>query len=138
MDQERMKELIERHIQAEAAGDSSGAVSMYTEDVEHDVVGWPTGPVQGPAAAKDFYDQLIAMLRVERMEPTRELFADDFCVVEHDCTAVINGDFMGIPGNGRRVSFRMIHVWEFKDDAMSRENVWMDGGSIAAQLGAAA
>jgi len=133
-----MKELIERHIQAEAAGDSSGAVSMYTEDVEHDVVGWPTGPVQGPAAAKDFYDQLIAMLRVERMEPTRELFADDFCVVEHDCTAVINGDFMGIPGNGRRVSFRMIHVWEFKDDAMSRENVWMDGGSIAAQLGAAA
>jgi len=138
VDQERMKELIERHIQAEAAGDSSGAVSMYTEDVEHDVVGWPTGPVQGPAAAKDFYDQLIAMLRVERMEPTRELFADDFCVVEHDCTAVINGDFMGIPGNGRRVSFRMIHVWEFKDDAMSRENVWMDGGSIAAQLGAAA
>lgn len=94
--------------------------------------------MQGPAAAKDFYDQLIAMLRVERMEPTRELFADDFCVVEHDCTAVINGDFMGIPGNGRRVSFRMIHVWEFKDDAMSRENVWMDGGSIAAQLGAAA
>jgi len=138
VDQERMKALIERHIQAEAAGDSSGAVSMYTEDVEHDVVGWPTGPVQGPAAAKDFYDQLIAMLRVERMEPTRELFADDFCVVEHDCTAVINGDFMGIPGNGRRVSFRMIHVWEFKDDAMSRENVWMDGGSIAAQLGAAA
>lgn len=133
-----MKELIERHIQAEAAGDSSGAVSMYTEDVEHDVVGWPTGPVQGPAAAKDFYDQLIAMLRVERMEPTRELFADDFCVVEHDCTAVINGDFMGIPGNGRRVAFRMIHVWEFKDDAMSRENVWMDGGSIVAQLGAAA
>lgn len=138
MDQERMKELIEQHIQAETAGDSSGAVSMYTEDVEHDVVGWPTGPVRGPAAARAFYDQLIAALSVKRMKPTRELFADDFCVVEHNCTAVINGDFMGIPGNGRQVSFRMIHVWEFQDDAMSRENVWMDGGSIAAQLGAAA
>lgn len=55
-----------------------------------------------PRGRKDFYDQLIGMLRVERMEPTRELFADDFCVVEHDCTAVINGDFMGIPRNGRR------------------------------------
>jgi hypothetical protein len=28
----------------------------------------------------------------------------------------------------------MLHVWDFKDDAISREQVWLDGGSIAAQL----
>lgn len=137
MTQEQMKELIERHIAAEMAGDSAGAVSVYTSDVEHDMVGWPTGPVQGPAAAKGFYDHLIGLIDNERMTPTRELYAEDFCVVEHDCTAVVKGDFMGIPGNGRRVTFRMIHVWEFKDDAMSRENIWLDGGAIAAQLTAA-
>ncbi|MBA3428265.1 MAG: nuclear transport factor 2 family protein [Actinobacteria bacterium] len=137
MTQERMKELIERHVAAEMAGDSAGAISVYTGDVEHDVVGWPTGPVHGPAAAQEFYDHLIGVLDNERMAATRELYGEDFCVVEHDCTAVVKGDFMGIPGNGRRVTFRMIHVWEFKDDAMSRENVWLDGGSIAAQLTAA-
>ncbi len=133
-----MRALIEEHIQAEVVGDTARAVAVYTDDVEHDVVGWPTGPVHGPEAAKAFYDQLVQILGDQQMEVTRELFGDDFCVVEHNCTATVNGDFMGIPGNGRRVTFRMLHVWEFADGRMRRENVWLDGGSIAAQLSAPA
>jgi len=34
----------------------------------------------------------------------------------------------------REVSFRLLHVWEFRDGLMSRENVWLDGGSVVAQL----
>lgn len=132
-----MKDLIEQHIAAEMAGDTAGAVSVYTDDVEHDVVGSPTGPLHGPAAAQGFYDHLVADLDNERMTPTREQYGEDFCVVEHECTAVVKGAFLGIPGNGRRVTFRMLHVWDFKDDAISREQVWLDGGSIAAQLTAA-
>lgn len=129
-----MQALIDQHIKAEMAGDTGGAVAMYTEDVEHDVVGWPTGPVQGPAAAQAFYDQLVQAIDNEHMEPTRELYGDDFCVVEHECTARVTGEFMGIPGHGRRITFRMLHVWEFADGRMRRENVWLDGGSIAAEL----
>lgn len=134
MDSQRMKELIDHHIKAEVAGDSAGAVSVFTDDVVHDVVGSPTGPLHGPVAAQGFYDHLISTLNTELMVPTREQFGPDFCVVEHDCTAVINGEFMGIAGDGKRVTFRMLHVWDFKDDGISRENVWLDGGSIAAQL----
>lgn len=129
-----MKDLIEQHIAAEMAGDTARAVSVYTENVEHDVIGSPTGPVRGPAAAQGFYDQLTADLDTEQMVPTREQYGDDFCVVEHEATCVVKGAFMGIPGNGRRVTFRMLHVWDFKDDAISREQVWLDGASIAAQL----
>lgn len=134
MDQQRMKELIKQHIAAELAGDTAAAVSVYTDDVEHDVIGSPTGPVHGPAAAQGFYDQLVADLNTELMTPTREQYGEDFCVVEHEATGVVKGAFMGIPGNGRRVTFRMLHVWDFKDDAISREQVWLDGGAIAAQL----
>ena len=133
-----MRALIEEHLRAEAAGDTASAVAVYTDDVEHDVVGWPTGPVRGPDAAKAFYDQLVQILGDQELETTRELFGEDFCVVEHDCAATVNGDFMGLPGNGRRVTFRMLHVWEFADGRMRRENVWLDGGSIAAQLSAPA
>jgi hypothetical protein len=28
----------------------------------------------------------------------------------------------------------MLHVWEFRDGLISRENVWLDGSSILAQL----
>jgi predicted ester cyclase len=44
--------------------------------------------------------------------------------------------FFGISGNRRRASFRMLHVWGFKDGRMSRENVWLDGNAIVPQLGA--
>ena len=134
MKPQQMKELTDQHIAAEIAGDTAGAVSVYTDDVEHDVVGSPTGPIRGRAAAQGFYDQLIADLDTERMALTREQYGEDFCVVEHECTGVAKGEFMGIPGNGRRVTFRILHVWDFKDGAISREQVWVDGGSIAAQL----
>jgi steroid delta-isomerase-like uncharacterized protein len=136
MKPQQMKELTDRHIAAEIAGDTADAVSVYTDDVEHDVVGSPTGPIHGRTAAQGFYDQLVADLDTERMALTREQYGEDFCVVEHECTGVAKGEFMGIPGNGRRVTFRILHVWDFKDGAISREQVWVDGGSIAAQLAA--
>jgi hypothetical protein len=37
-------------------------------------------------------------------------------------------------GNGKRITFRLLHVWEFKDGLVGRENVWLDGGSIVQQL----
>ena len=134
MKPQQMKELTDQHIAAEIAGDTAGAVSVYADDVEHDVVGSPTGPIHGRTAAQRFYDQLIADLDTERMALAREQYGEDFCVVEHECTGVAKGEFMGIPGNGRRVTFRILHVWDFKDGAISREQVWVDGGSIAAQL----
>jgi hypothetical protein len=96
MDHQRMKQLIEQHIAAEMAGDTAGAVSVYTDDVEHDVIGSPTGPLHGPAAAQGFYDHLTADLDTERMTPTREQYGEDFCVVEHEATCVVKGTFMGI------------------------------------------
>ena len=134
MKPEEMDALIERHIEAERAGDTTGAVAVYTEDVEHDVVGFPTGPVQGKAAAQGFYEYLTANVKVEDMEVTRSYYGDNFCVVEHVCTGAVPGEFLGVPGHGRQVSFRLLHVWEFRDGLMSRENVWLDGGSVVAQL----
>jgi steroid delta-isomerase-like uncharacterized protein len=134
MTPDEMNALIEEHIAAEMAGDPDGAVAMYTDDVEHDVVGWPGGPLQGPAAAKVFYQQLVSDFANEEMVVTRAHYGDDFCVTEHRTTGTVPGHFLGVPGNGRRISFRMLHVWEFRDGRISRENVWLDGGSIVAQL----
>lgn len=134
MDRRRMEELVAAHIAAEMAGDTGGAVAMYTHDVVHDVIGSPTGPLRGPDAAKAFYDELTSTLDTETMDVVSERYGDDFCVIEHEATATVNGAFLGIPGNGRRIRFRMLHVWEFADDAIALEQIWLDGGSIAAQL----
>lgn len=46
----------------------------------------------------------------------------------------LSSRFVRISSNVKRITFGALHVWEFKDDAMSRENMWLHGGSIVAQL----
>lgn len=134
MNRGEMERLVAQHLEAEKAGDPEGCVAMYSDDVVHDVVGMPTGPLQGPEKARGFYEFLTRNIRTERMDVNRSWYGDDFCVIEHQWHGPITGEFLGIPGNGRHISFRMLHVWEFKDGAISRENVWLDGGTIVAQL----
>ena len=40
------------------------------------------------------------------------------------------------PAHGREISFRMLHVFEFRDGRISRENVWLDAvrSSSSSQL----
>lgn len=134
MRHDEMNALIEQHLEAEIAGDTAGAVAMYTDDVQHDVVGAPSGPLQGKHAARGFYDHLTQNVHTEEMRPTRSYYGDDFCVVEHEATGTVPGEFLGVPGHGKHITFRLLHVWEFRDGRISRENVWLDGGSVVAQL----
>jgi predicted ester cyclase len=54
--------------------------------------------------------------------------------MEHDWSGTVPGEFLGIPGNGKSISFRLLHIWEFKNGLISRENVWLDSGAIIQQL----
>jgi steroid delta-isomerase-like uncharacterized protein len=134
MQPKEMNRLIEEHLTAEKAGDNAGCVAMYTDDVIHDVVGAPHGPLSGPEAAQGFYEILTTNIKTERMQVNHAWYGEDFCVIEHQWHGTVPGEFLGVPGHGKRISFRMLHVWEFKDHRMCRENVWLDAGSIIGQL----
>ncbi|MCX5233517.1 nuclear transport factor 2 family protein [Streptomyces sp. NBC_00233] len=118
-----MDELIVKHIQAERDGDLDRAVSVYTEDVQHDFVGAPA-PAVGRAAARGFYEALEVGLSTEEMTLIRTFHGNDFCVTEHEFEAVVKGPFPGVPDGAGRVRGRLLHLFEFRDDLISRENVW--------------
>jgi steroid delta-isomerase-like uncharacterized protein len=134
MDRDDMMAIVKQHLKAEGAGDVDGAVAVYTDDVEHDVVGWPTGVLHGKEAAREFYRELTANFVTEDEQPTRQYFTPDAVILDQEMTGTVKGFMLGLPGNGRRISFRVLHIFEFKDGLISRENVWLDGGAIAAQL----
>jgi steroid delta-isomerase-like uncharacterized protein len=138
MTREEMDRLVEGHLAGERTGDIEAAVAVYTDDVEHDLVGAPDGPVRGRAAARQFYQQLGQNLRTLLLAPKHKYYSDDACVVEHLCTCVITGQFAGIEGGGRQVEFRLLHIFEFQNGKISRENVWMDTATLMAQLTAPA
>ncbi len=134
MQVQEMERLIEQHLSAEFAGDPGGCVAMYTDDVEHDVVGFPAGPMKGKDAARSFYEHLTVEIKSQKMEPVHRYYGTDFAVIEHIWSGTVPGNFLGVPGNGKQISFRLLHVWEFRDGRISRENVWLDGGAVMTQL----
>ncbi len=134
MDERAMRVLVKRHIEAEGAGDVDAAIAVYTDDVEHDVVGWPTGVLQGKDEARGFYDHLTANFRTTNDVVVRSFSTNDALVLEQSMTGVVTGEMLGLPGHGRTITFRILHVFEFRDELIRRENVWLDGGSIQQQL----
>jgi predicted ester cyclase len=70
----------------------------------------------------------------ERTDVLHRLHGEDFVVDDKIWTAQVIGDFLGVPGHGRRIGVRVLHVFEFRQGLISRENVWIDGGAALAQL----
>lgn len=134
MDVVEMRALVERHLKAEGAGDVEGAVAVYTDDVVHDAVGFPGSPRQGKNAAREFYGFLTANFRTEGEQPLHQFVTDDALVLEQQMTGKVIGEMLGVPGNGRTVTFRILHIFEFRDGLVSREQVWIDSAAIVAQL----
>jgi steroid delta-isomerase-like uncharacterized protein len=134
MEQHEMIALVERHLKAEGAGDVEGAVGVYTDDIVHDEVGFPGTPRAGKDAAREFYQFLTANFRTEEEVPLNRFFDGDTMILEQSMTGSVIGEMLGIPGNGRRVTFRILHVFGFRDGLISREQVWIDSGAIVAQL----
>jgi steroid delta-isomerase-like uncharacterized protein len=135
MDSAQMHSLVDQHIQAEGRGDVDGAVAVYTDDIEHDVVGFPHSPTHGLDGARGFYDYLTANFQAENEEVLHRYVTGDAMILEQLMTGTVIGEMLGLPGNGRRISFRMLHVFEFRDGAISRENIWLDTAAIVDQLG---
>lgn len=129
-----MVTLVERHLKAEGAGDVEGAVAVYTDDIEHDSVGFPGSPRTGKDAARDFYGFLTANFRTEDEQPLHRYFSGDSMILEQSMTGTVIGEFLGLPGNDRRITFRILHVFDFRDGLISREQVCIDNAAIIAQL----
>lgn len=134
MDASQAQALVDSHMTAENQGDIDGAVAVYTDDVEHDVVGFPNSPTRGKDGARDFYAYLTANFRTESWNVLRQYLADDAMVLEQLMTGTVTGSLLGLAGNGRRISFRMLHIFEFREGLISRENIWLDTAAVVDQL----
>jgi predicted ester cyclase len=55
-------------------------------------------------------------------------------ILEQLMTDTVIGSLPGLPGNGRRISFRIVHVFEFRNGLLSHPNVWLDSRAIVDQL----
>jgi predicted ester cyclase len=129
-----MDRKIDEHFGFEALDDVEGVLATLSPDVEHDIVGWPTGPTDREGA-RSFYQTLFSDLADSRVECLRRLYGDDFLVDEARWQGTAVGRPFGLEGRGRPLEFRMLHVIQFADNGdIKRENVWLDLSAILQQL----
>lgn len=135
MTRSEMDRKLDEHFGFEAQDNVQGVLATLAPDVEHDVVGWPTGPVQGRLAVRPFYEALFSDLAEGKAQTLRRLYGEDFLVDDSLWRGKATGRPFGLEGRGRPLEFRLLHVIEFAGNGdIKRENVWVDLASIQQQL----
>lgn len=135
LSQAEMDRKIDEHFRYEATDDVAGVLATLADDVEHDIVGSPTGPTFGRESARGFYEAMFADLADSSVETVRRLYGRDFIVDESIWRGTAPGRPFGLEGRGRPLEFRLLHVVEFGTNGdIKRENVWFDFPAILQQL----
>ena len=130
-----MDRMLDEHFGFEVKDDVEGVLATLTEDVEHDIVGWPEGLGRSREDARAFYEALFADLTDGKVSSQRRLYGDHFMVDDSIWRGRAVGRPFGIEGRNRPLEFRLLHVLEFSQGGeIKRENVWVDLAAIQQQL----
>jgi predicted ester cyclase len=129
--------LVNTHFMFEATDDVEGVIASLAPEAEHHVIPSPFGIVHETGRIREFYTAMFKDIKGESVTPVRRLYGDGFAVDEAIWHGQIaDGGLFGCPGKSGAVSFRLLHVFEFAGEKISRENVWCDLSAIQQQLGA--
>jgi hypothetical protein len=132
---QQMDEKMDEHFAFEGQDNVEGVLATLAEDVEHDIVGWPSGASHGREGARRFYETLFVDLADSKVRSVKRLYGDNFMVDESIWTGRAPGRPFGLEGRNRPLAFRLLHVMEFAPGGdIKRENVWVDLASIMQQL----
>jgi predicted ester cyclase len=132
---EQMDRKMDEHLAFEGQDNGEGVLATLTDDVEHDLDGWPAGPSHGRDGARRFYETLFVDLADSKCQTVKRLYGPNFMIDESVWSGTAPGRPFGLEGRNRPLRFRLLHVMEFADGGdIKRENVWIDLASIMQQL----
>jgi uncharacterized protein len=130
-----MDRIADEHFGYEAADDIDGVMATFNDDVTHHLVGSPYGDLAGKDRIRRFYEKLFAAMSGDHVEPVARHYGGDFLVDETLWTGTVaDGRLLGLPGKSGSVTFRLLHVFEFREGHIAREQIWLDTAAIAAAL----
>jgi ketosteroid isomerase-like protein len=136
MNREDMDKAVNEHFGYEAADNLDGVMASLAGDVEHEVVPSPMGIQHDKAKIRAFYAMLFECVKGESVTPIKRYYGDDFMIDETMWHGEIaDGRPFLCDGHSGKVSFRLLHIFEFKDGKIAREQAWCDLAAIQRQLG---
>jgi SnoaL-like domain len=136
LSREQMDKAVNDHFGFEAADDLDGVMASLAPKVEHEVVPSPVGVLHDKPQIRDFYAMLFDSVKGESVTPLKRYYGDDFLIDETMWHGQItDGRPFLCDGKSGKVSFRLLHIFEFKNGMIAREQAWCDLAAIQKQLG---
>jgi ketosteroid isomerase-like protein len=133
---EEMDRAVDEHFRFEADDDIDGVLASLADGVEHEVIPSPFGTHGDVTKIRAYYEMLFASVRGESTTPVRRLYGDDFLVDETVWHGFVeDGRPFLCDGKSGQVSFRILHVFRFKEGKITVERAWLDLAAIQSQLG---
>jgi pimeloyl-ACP methyl ester carboxylesterase/predicted ester cyclase len=129
-----MDRVIDAHFDAERRGDLEAILETVAERISHETFGSGLTRPQGKDAVRTFYELLSRELSIDSYTTVRRLYGPNLVWEEGVVQATAKGQPFGLDGNGRRISYQLLHLFEFRDGLIAREFGIPDVASISAQL----
>ena len=126
--------LVDAYLRAERAGDVETMLDAVSDDVEHEMFGAGDNPVRGREGLRARSLAHFANQATERQIPLRRLYGDGFVVDEAVWEGRITGRLGPWVGAGRRVSHRVLRIFEVQNGRIARVSVYPDFAAIVPQL----
>jgi ketosteroid isomerase-like protein len=126
--------LIQTHMRALGEGDLEALIATMTDDIECDLVGGSPNRVRGKDAVRAHFMGEFANTMGERVIPLRRLYGAGFVVDEAIWEGRVTGRVGPLVGNGRRVTQRVLRIFETRDCRIARQTVYADFAALALQL----
>jgi ketosteroid isomerase-like protein len=137
LSREAMDRAVNEHFGFEAADDLDGVMASLADEVEHEILPSLVGVQHDKTQIRAYYAQLFEAIRGTGVTPLKCYYGEDFVIDETLWHGdVLDGSVFFCEGRSGKVDFRLLHIFEFRDGRIAREQAWCDLAAIQRQLGA--
>jgi hypothetical protein len=126
--------LVDTLLHALRGGDVETLMAGLTDDVEYELVGSSPSAIHGKDAVRAHHVRELANTMPERDIPLRRLYGHGFVIDELIWEGRITGRVGQLIGSGRRVSHRILRIFEVRDLLVARQTIYSDFVAITRQL----
>lgn len=123
--------IVRQHADAENRHDVEATIATFHQP-RYEVNGQPS---DGEAAGRELLHRLMDGFPDLHAEVGEFRHADDAVFGESVITGTHDGEWAGLPPSGRRVEVPVAGIFEFDDDRLVCEKVFIDFAAILTQLG---
>jgi steroid delta-isomerase-like uncharacterized protein len=128
---QRREAIVKEHADAENQQDVEATIATFHRP-RYEVNGIPS---DGEEAVRELLQGLMTGFPDLHTEIGKLRHADDAVIGEALITATHNGEWAGIPPTGRQVEIPVAAIFEFDEDRLLCEKVYIDFAAVLTQIG---